>query len=478
VLGTLLTGACGCIFDPITRGLAATGEWIADAGVTVHMTAPSAVAATAAALEAQGRQAPSVRLVTLGGERSDREHVEAAQRVFPEAVVRSLYGTTEAGFIATASVDPGERPKDGLTAFEPFPWQSVEVFSESGDPLPPGEIGEIVVRGNDIALGYWIEPEEGEQRFLPETGGVRSVRTGDRGRLLPDGRFEHLGRLDLRVKVHGQMVDLQAVEHALAELPAVREAVVSAVAGPRGTRLVAHILPATSGTLSPAELRAGLADKLPSFMIPSAFLPVETFSKNLWGKIDREGLRQTAATATSETDYSPPRDAREQALAELVAEALDLERVGREDDLFELGLDSFAMTELLVAVDERLGVEWTPRDLLRAPTVAALAPRIDAPSTDDDVISPLQLEGSGTPFFCAPGADYVLHRLLPLARCLGRPMYSFVARGFERRALPDRSVERAAARYVRGMRRVQPSGPYLIGGYLALGGCPQRSGGP
>ncbi len=469
VLGALLAGACGCIFDPVAHGIEPTAEWMADAEVTVHMTSPSALRAVAGALEARGRVAESVRLVILGGERCESHHLEVARRVFPAAVLTTVYGSTEAGFIASSSIEPGAELPDGPIPFtQVYSWQAVEIVEESGRPVPIGEIGEIVVRGPDIALGYWEESEEERRRFCSGEGGERSVRTGDRGRLRPDGALEHLGRVDLRVKVHGQMVDLQAVERSLAELPDMREAVVSAMPDAAGgLRLVAHVLPESGENLSPADLRTALAARLPPFMIPSAFVALEAVPRNVWGKVDREGLRRLAEPGLlrERGASAEPSDSREVVLAEIAAEVLEVDRVGAADDLFALGLDSFTLTALLVAIEDRLDARLTPLDLYRAATIEALARQIDAPSSGGGVVRQLELGGSGTPFFLVSGGDWRIGNLLSLARLLDRPTYSFVPRGFERRAPADRTVERVAGRFVGALRTIQPSGPYLVGGF-------------
>jgi thioesterase domain-containing protein/acyl carrier protein len=201
-------------------------------------------------------------------------------------------------------------------------------------------------------------------------------------------------------------------------------------------------------------------------MIPSAFVRVGEIPRNIWGKIDRDAFRRAAlAESSREGSYSPPNDPREQLLADVAERALGIERVGRTDDLFELGLDSMSMTEVLVGIHDQLGVDMKPRDLLTAPTIEALARRVETSDYQGRTVCPLALGGSGTPFFCVPGGDYVLHQLLPLAHRLGRPTYSFIPRGFEQRGLPDRTVERTAATFVRALREIQPRGPYLIGGY-------------
>ncbi len=158
--------------------------------------------------------------------------------------------------------------------------------------------------------------------------------------------------------------------------------------------------------------------------------------------------------------------ATERSLAEIVTGVLGVERVGARDDLLELGADSLTSVELLSAIDQRLGIALTPGDLLEAPTVRELARRVEQNrSSAGQTVFPLRLEGSGTPFFCVAAFDGALLPLWDLARRLGRPAYSFVPHGVERRALPDRTIELAAARYASAVRAIQPAGPYLVGGY-------------
>ncbi len=469
IFGTLLSGATGCMFDPAARGIGAFAEWSVNAEITVLQTAPSALRALARELEERRQRVESVRLAILVGEPCHWEQLEGARRVLPEATIANVYGTSEAGYVAATVIDARE-PLDGdLLPFRRcFPGQTVEIVDESGRPLAAGEAGEILVRGKDVSLGYWKEPHAAARRFGDEVGGVRSVRTGDRGRLLPDGSLEHLGRLDLRVKVHGQMVDLEEVEHVLTALPGVGEAVVSPVPGQDGdTKLVAHVLAKGEAKPRARDLRLGLAESLPPFMIPSAFLDTDVIPRSGRGKIDRDALRQAARSATpSNAAYKAPRNQREHALAEIVAEVFGLDRVGTQDDVFELGADSMSLVELLAVVDERLGVELTPGDVVESPTIKALATRVsEKGNAEERPVVPLHSGGSGAPFFCAPSGGAPIFLLRPLARALDRPTYTFVPRGFSSRQLPDRSVERLAARNLSALRTIQPSGPYLIGGH-------------
>jgi acyl carrier protein len=161
-----------------------------------------------------------------------------------------------------------------------------------------------------------------------------------------------------------------------------------------------------------------------------------------------------------------PRNQRQQAIAEIVGDLLGLERVSAADDLFDLGIDSLSVVELLTTIRDRVGVDLRPADLVQAPTVAELAERIDnAANVRAGTIVPLSLEGPGAPLFVvSPGPDRLMFPVRRLARLLNRPTYSFAPHGFGPRARPDVTVERAAARYLQALRTIQPSGPRLIAG--------------
>ncbi len=261
VFGTLLSGGTGCLFDPMSRGIDLLAEWIDEAGITIIQTSPSVLRTIAQELDAQGRRVDSVRLAILVGEPCHWDRLVGVRRVLPRATITDVYGTSEAGYVASTTLGPEELLAPGLLPFRSlFPGQSVEIVDDLGRPVPMEATGEILVRGSDVSLGYWGEPDEAAERFGYEADGVRSIRTGDRGRLLADGTLEHLGRADLRVKVNGQMVDLEEVERALEGLDGIDGAVVSPVADASGdTRLVGHIL--RSGTAECGRRSSG--DPLP-----------------------------------------------------------------------------------------------------------------------------------------------------------------------------------------------------------------------
>jgi thioesterase domain-containing protein/acyl carrier protein len=283
----------------------------------------------------------------------------------------------------------------------------------------------------------------------------------------PDGLLEHLGRLDTRVKVRGAMVATSEVEIALMRLDGVADAAVIAVDGDDGgTRLVAYVVADGSVPLSAWRLRRDVATLVPTTMVPSAFVAIDTLPRTVRHKIDRAALPPPPAPARR--PYRAPADEFfEVRLADLFAEVLGVERVGVDDDFFELGGDSLGVLELLAAIHEVFAIELPARAVLEAPTVAQLAPRLvqrRAPGASPVVA--LQAAGDGRPVFCVPGGGAPALALRALARTVeGHPFYGVQALGLEERGSPDRTVEAIAARNVEAIRAVQAHGPYVLGGH-------------
>src|SRR5262249_8007943 len=151
----------------------------------------------------------------------------------------------------------------------PWPWFDVTIVDDAGRPVPDGEAGEIWATGPGAALAYYDEPALTSERFIDHLDGRRTVCTGDRGRFRPDGMLEHLGRMDRRVKVNGQLVDLSQVEREVKQLPGVRNAVVSDVpTADGGHRIVAHVIVDATPPITVGQLRRGLQGRLPPYAIP------------------------------------------------------------------------------------------------------------------------------------------------------------------------------------------------------------------
>lgn len=460
----LLSGGTVCTYDLAKRGVRGIPEFVDDLGVSVIFFTPTVLRA----LHDVSSTGPmhSVRLVTLGGETLFGRDVRLARpRFAPTTIFRTRLSSSEALGLAAYEI-PDDVDDGPVPAGTAEPWAEVHIVDDRGEPVARGDTGRLEVVSPHCALGYWRDPELTAARFFRVPDGRRGFRTSDAARWRPDGLLEHCGRLDDRVKVRGAMVSPSEVETALTSLPEVAVAAVVAEVGERGdTRLVGYVEPERGAAPSAWALRRALRELVPTHMVPSSLVMLDAIPRTPRGKLDRAALEPPPAPRTP---YRKPWGI-EQPLAELFAETLGLDDIGADADFFEYGGDSLAAIELLAAIDERFGVDLRDRDLLDAPTVAALAPRLvrrrPAGSTAMITIREALVPGR-VPFCCVTGGGDPASSFASLARALDdRTMHVFQARGLEERAWPDRTVGDAARRYVRELRARRRHGPYLLGGY-------------
>ncbi|MFP2934471.1 amino acid adenylation domain-containing protein, partial [Pyxidicoccus sp. 3LG] len=327
-----------------------------------------------AVLPAEGLE----RLTTLqtGGEACPAEVVTkwAPGRRFINA-----YGPTEATVIAThqTCAPNGLKPPLGKALSN----TRLYVLDAHLRPVPVGVAGELFIGGVGLARGYLGRPELTAERFIPDAfgtePGARLYRTGDRVRWLADGTLDYLGRTDFQVKLRGFRIEPGEVEAILAQHPAVRQALVLVREdAPGDKRLVAYVT-GHGSTPDTATLRDFLKQRLPDYMVPGAYVALDTFPLTPNGKVDRRAL-PAPEVASSAATYEAPATATEEQLAALWAEVLRVEKVGRHDDFFALGGHSLLATQVVARVRKAFEVELPLRALFEAPTVAALAPRIES----------------------------------------------------------------------------------------------------
>ena len=248
-------------------------------------------------------------------------------------------------------------------------------------PASLGVAGELCVGGDGLARCYGNRPGLTAASFVPYSSspepGRRLYRTGDLARFLPSGELEFLGRLDAQVKIRGFRVEPGEIEAVLSEYPEVSEVTVIAREDmPGGRSLVAYVVPAMESELSAGELRSFLQEKLPAYMVPSAFVTLEALPLTANGKIDRRAL-PVPEGARTETAYVAPRTPVEEILAAIWSEVLGIERVGVDHDFFELGGHSLVATQAVSRIGETFQIELPLRSIFQAPTVAALAAEVE-----------------------------------------------------------------------------------------------------
>jgi acyl carrier protein len=243
-------------------------------------------------------------------------------------------------------------------------------------------LGELYIGGDCLARGYLERADLTAERFIPnpfsKIPGARLYRTGDNARYLPNGNIEYLGRSDQQVKLRGFRVELGEIEAVLAEHPFVREAVVVVEEVARGDqRLVAYIVPRDSSQLSLRQLPAYLRQRLPEYMIPSVFVPRVEIHRTASGKVDRNSLPvANSSSRVADREFVQPRTPIEEIVAGIFSQTLNVERVGAEDNFFEMGGHSLLAMQVISRLREMFRVELPLRSLFEAPTVAQLSAQI------------------------------------------------------------------------------------------------------
>jgi non-ribosomal peptide synthetase component F len=291
----------------------------------------------------------------------------------------------------------------------PMDNQRFYVLNDALNPCPIGVTGQLYIGGIGVAKGYWRDPERTASSFLvhPQSG-ERLYRTGDMGRYLPDGAIEFLGRLDHQVKIRGFRVETGEVEVTLGGHPAVREAVVITREDEPGVKqLVAYVVlqqlqPANARHGShehpsckpdqaptPADLRGFLEQKLPAYMVPTAFVVLPALPLTPNGKLDRRALPAPARPRPDLAAFAAARNPVEATLAQIWARQMGYEQVSIHDHFFELGGDSIHSIQICSEA-QRAGLQINPRQIFEHPTVAALAQvarQVTAPATQSAVSS-------------------------------------------------------------------------------------------
>ncbi len=391
VFTSLCLGATLCV--PTLEEIATPGRlaaWMAAHGITVAHLTP----AMGQVLTEPGPGAPSdipaLRWIFLVGDALTRLDVSRLQSLAPNATCVNLYGSTETQrAVGYHIVEPGEADAERAAQVLPLGrgMRDVQllVLNPAGHLAGVGELGEICVRSPHLAKGYLGDEALTAERFRPNpfSGDPedRIYRTGDLGRYLPSGEVAFAGRADQQVKIRGFRIELSEIEAALCGQPGVREAVVLLRQDARDRRLVAYLV-ADEPDL--AALRDGLRERLPSYMVPAAFVVLDRLPVTPNGKVDRRALAKIepeGLDAGLETAFVEPQSELESAIAAVWREVLGLERVGVQHNFFDLGGHSLLLVRLHARLQEALRRELTLVDLFNYPSIRALAQHLGRPAS-------------------------------------------------------------------------------------------------
>ena len=484
-LGPLLIGGKVRIFnDTEIRDPVALLNRIEDGEVTVVSTVPSMLRAMLETIvEANdGRwKLPKVKCMLEMGEALPADLCRQWMRLYPEQRVINAYGLTECSDDLTHYVVeqiPHEE-QVRVPIGKPLANARFYVLDRDMEPVPVGVIGDLYVGGIVVGRGYVNDPARTAEVFVPDPystePGSRLYKAGDLARYFPNGDLDYLGRMDFQVKVRGFRIEFGEIESALRQHPAVKESAVAAVDDDTGQKQLVGYVVLGKDHADVEEIRAYIANLLPSYMVPLAVVELESLPLNSNGKTDRKALPKPDLFRRNVGAYVAPRNHWELQLAEIWQKLLGLERVGVTQNFFDLGGHSLLAVRLLAQIRKRIGYELPLASLIEAGTIERLAAMVTRQSggTKTTSLVPIQPSGSKRPLFCVhPGSGNVLC-YLPLAQQMGgdRPFYGFqdvnTLPGNERQEEIDFAVplEEMAARYVETLISVQPEGPYLLGGW-------------
>jgi amino acid adenylation domain-containing protein len=424
-------------------------------------------------------QCKSLKWLFSGGEAlSERLVTGVKSRLQVELI--NLYGPTEATIDATfwrAGEEDGLARKVAIGT--PIFNTRVYVLDEQMQPVPVGVVGQLYIGGAGLARGYWSRPDLTAERFVPDSlsgdAGTRLYWTGDRVRWRDDHNLEYLGRADEQVKVRGHRIELGEIESALLRQPAVKQAAVMARKDARGQQLVGYVVPQAEITMG--ELRQALQQQLPHYMVPTIFVMLDALPLLPSGKVDRKSLPPPTMEASVGEMYTAPRTPAEELLAQVWSELLGIDKVGVHDDFFQLGGHSLLAVRMRTMIHKAFDLDIPLASLFQNPTIAHLAKVVTRPiqlsqeSSSSPILVSIQSDGPGAPFFCVHpiGGNVLCYAELASALSHERPFYGLQSRipvpGHESPV----SIEQMAELYNTEIRQVQPTGPYLLGGW-SMGG--------
>ncbi|MBV9385234.1 MAG: amino acid adenylation domain-containing protein, partial [Chroococcidiopsidaceae cyanobacterium CP_BM_ER_R8_30] len=479
IWGSLLHGARLVIFPTHTPSLAELGQVLQQYQITtLWLTAGLFHLMVDERLE----DLKPVRQLLAGGDVLSVPHVQKVLQNLGECKLINGYGPTE-GTTFTCCYSMTELTQVGtcIPIGRPIANTQVYVLDRYLQPVPIGVPGELYIGGDGLARGYLNRPELTTQKFIPhpfshEPGG-RLYKTGDLVRYLPDGNIEFLGRMDHQVKIRGFRIEPGEIEAVLSQHATVRDTVVLAREDiPGNKQLVAYVVLHKGEASTPSELRRCLKERLPEYMVPSAFVMLETLPLTPNGKVDRQALPapdQTNSISILERTFLAPRDSIELQLTRIWQEILGTRSIGVRDNFFDLGGHSLIAVSLFEKIKKIFGKNLPLAILFQAPTVAQLASILHQEECSAlwSSLVAIQTGGSLPPLFCIHPAfgDVVIYYKLASYLGSNQPVYGLQPQGLDGKQVPQSRIEDMAADYIREVRTVQPQGPYLLAGW-SMGG--------
>ncbi|MGB9405292.1 MAG: amino acid adenylation domain-containing protein [Candidatus Acidiferrales bacterium] len=419
----------------------------------------------------------SVPQLLAGGDVLSLSHVQKVQSSMGAGHLINGYGPTEnTTFTCCFPMTAATKLENSVPIGRAISNTRVYILDRHLQPVPIGVIGELYAGGDGVARGYLGLEELTAARFLPDPfyprEGARMYRTGDLARFRADGNIEFVGRVDAQVKIRGFRIELEEIESALSQHPAIRAAVVDVhTDGSWIKSLVAYYSPREPVAIAASDLRHFLLEKLPEYMVPSAFVMLETFPLTPNGKVDRRALPAPEHLLLGRLE---PRTVLETQLLMIWEQVLGVSGVSVRDNFFDLGGHSLLAVKIFAQVEKVLGKRLPPSTLFQAPTIEELAANLSKEGFKSPWASLVAIQPGGTkpPVFAIPGLGGNVVGYSELAQLLGReqPLYGLQSRGLDGKEKPFEHIEDIATHYLTEIQAVDPDGPYYLIG-ACMGGA-------
>jgi amino acid adenylation domain-containing protein len=464
------------------------------AQLTVLHTSPSLMRKLLGYIQAQNIDLSwfrGVRHASVGGDLADAALLERMTQVFKTAEIFVIYGCSEVSCMGCTYPVPRYDSLGQSRVGKPFNNVSVRLYDAQQNLVPIGVAGEIYFGGAGVTQGYLNRPDLTQEKFV-EIDGQRFYRTGDLGRYDADGNLEILGRSDFQIKLRGIRIELGDIEAALRQAPGVRDGVVmarllnhratanqngdrvTAQSAPEEKSLIAYVVLESRSDVAIVALRQFLQAKLPDYMVPAAFVPLDALPVNINLKVDRYALPEPSPENLAGCQpFVAPRDEYEQRLAKIWETLLGISSIGVQDNFFEVGGDSLQSATLMTQIEQEFGKALALSTLLTEPTIEQLAAVLKQTKQSDlhQSIVPLRKGGSKPPIFLIHDGEgeTLLYRNLALRLHPEHPVYGIQPHSRDGYPILHTRIEEIVAYYVEKIQQVQPHGPYCLGG-LCIGG--------
>lgn len=474
-----VSGACAVIQPPSTQhSLTQFCSFIAQQQITVlnlstyfwhqlvnHLSIP------------QPTLPASLRLVMVGGEKiSPKAYQTWVERVGTKIRWLNAYGSKETTFTATVYHRETANSHGEIPIGKPIANTQIYILGQLLQPVPIGSPGEIYIGGIGVVPGYFPQSDLNSEKFLPhpfsDDPHARLYKTGDLARYLPDGNIEYLGRTDNKVKIRGVCIDLREIESLLSQHPAVAQAVVVTNEQiPGEQRLVAYIVSHQDQQLTTSDLLTFISQKLSDDLIPSDFVFLKSLPITTNGKINYRALPEPDFVKQKlEANFVAPRNETELLLTTIWEKLLGVQGIGIYDNFFDLGGNSILAVRLFTEIEQNLSVNFPLSTLLQRQTIAELAAMIRQEESNlewDHLMIIRPGSSSKPPFFCvnAIWGNILFYRGLASYLSSDQPFYGLQSKGLDGRQKPLTSIVEMASSYIQEMQRIQPQGPYYIGGF-------------